>query len=114
MTAKLIGVGAGLVLVFCGCNQPPAYLGTWDRIVVTTRDELYRKDKITFLEGKTVSVQGYRDFFKGTFEPRTVNGQTQLEIFDNRQRPFARAAFQDDEMTVSYAFFQPAKFKKRK
>jgi hypothetical protein len=116
MTKKLIGVAAALALALAlaGCNQAPVYLGTWDRIVVTPRDEPYRKDEITFFEGKTVSVQGYRDLFKGTYEARSVNGQTELEIFDNRQRPFARASFQRDEMTMTYTFFQPAKFKKRK
>ncbi len=113
MTKTLIGVAAALALTLAGCNQAPAHLGTWDRIVVTSRDEPYRKDEITFFEGKTVSVQGYRDLFKGTYEVRSVNGGTELEIFDNRQRPFARAAFQGDEMTVTYTFFQPAKFKKR-
>lgn len=127
MTLKTAVIGGALVLVilalivagtrlFQGARDPRASMAgtTWERQLGTGPNEvLYRDDTITFYEDNTVSVIGYRDLFKGTFNARVVNGRTELELFDSRQRPFARATVQGDEMTVNYTFFQPATFKKR-
>jgi hypothetical protein len=87
---------------------------TWARQLGTGRNEaLYRDDTITFdKDGETVVVRGYRDLINGTYKARDVNGGIEVEIFYGN-RVFARATVRGSEMTVTYTFFQPAKFRKR-
>jgi hypothetical protein len=125
MTFKTVKIAVVLLLVLVGLifgirllmppSDPRAELsGAWARQLGTGPNEaLYRDDTITFdKDGETVVVRGYRDLINGTYKARDVNGGIEVEIFDGN-RVFARATVRGSEMTVTYTFFQPAKFRKR-
>jgi hypothetical protein len=126
MTLKRAVIGGAILFViltlivagtwlFRPGGDPRAALAdtTWARQLGTGPNEaLYKDDTITFNRDGTVTVIGYRDLFKGTFNARVVNGQTELEIF-LKDQVFARASIRGAEMTVNYLFFQPATFKRK-